>query len=388
MAQEQLVRILLLGIGGYGSNYIKEVSERDIPGIRIEGICEVTEHPEETWPIIREQNIPVYKTPEAFYQEHQADLAVVSTPIHLHYSQIETCIRHGSNVLTEKPVCTSVAGARKLEALEHETGRFICVGYQLNYSRDVLALKRDILDGRFGRPIYMKALHAMRRGDQYYARNGWAGRIKVKDCAVNDSPFNNACAHQFQVMTFLLGDAIDHAMDLASVEARPYKGNRSVENYDAIAVHAETVTGVPIWYYTAHALEDKKLGPTAEYQFEQGTVYYGRNGRAEYEYIGDDGTSIDYGAIDKGERLQKFYDAIEAVRTGAHPVCTVQCAIPHLQAVEEIARLPITLIPENQMEDLVIDGDTFHTIKGLRDEFTTCYQHRRMPAWGGGSGEI
>ncbi|MCO7110464.1 hypothetical protein NIA69_16875 [Gemmiger formicilis] len=79
------------------------------------------------------------------------------------------------------------------------------MGYQLNYSRDVLALKQDILDGRFGKPIYMKALHAMRRGDKYYARNSWAGHIDVKGCAVNDSPFNNACAHQFQVMTFLLG---------------------------------------------------------------------------------------------------------------------------------------------------------------------------------------
>lgn len=34
---EQPVKILLMGICGYGSNYIKEVSEREIPGIKIEG---------------------------------------------------------------------------------------------------------------------------------------------------------------------------------------------------------------------------------------------------------------------------------------------------------------------------------------------------------------
>ena len=88
----------------------------------------------------------------------------------------------------------------------------------------MLALKKDILDGRFGKPVYMKALHAMRRGDKYYARNGWAGRIEVKGCAVNDSPFNNACAHQFQVMTFLLGDQMERAAELAEVQAEPYKG--------------------------------------------------------------------------------------------------------------------------------------------------------------------
>lgn len=145
---KQMVRVLLLGVCGYGSNYIKEISERDIPGVRIEGICEVVPNVADLYPIIREQNIPIYKSPEEFYREHQADLAVVSTPIHLHYQQIVTCLQNGSNVLTEKPVCTSVQGARKLEELERQTGKFISVGYQLNYSRDVLALKQDILSGK------------------------------------------------------------------------------------------------------------------------------------------------------------------------------------------------------------------------------------------------
>lgn len=116
--EQAVVKILLLGICGYGSNYIKEISERDIPGIKIEGICEVVPNAADLYPIIKEQNIPIYQTPEDFYKEHTADLAVVSTPIHLHYSQIVTCLTHGSNVLTEKPVCTSVEGAHKLEQLE------------------------------------------------------------------------------------------------------------------------------------------------------------------------------------------------------------------------------------------------------------------------------
>ncbi|MCI6176881.1 Gfo/Idh/MocA family oxidoreductase [bacterium] len=381
---KQMVRVLLLGVCGYGSNYIKEISERDIPGVRIEGICEVVPNVADLYPIIREQNIPIYKSPEEFYREHQAELAVVSTPIHLHYQQIVTCLQNGSNVLTEKPVCTSVQGARKLEELERQTGKFISVGYQLNYSRDVLALKQDILSGKFGKPVSMKALHAMRRGDKYYARNGWAGRIAVNNCAVNDSPFNNACAHQFQIMTFLLGDRMDRAMELARVEAEPYKANRHVENFDAIAIHAETVNRVPVWYFTAHALQEKKLGPVAEYRFEKGTVYFGRDygsgPKAEYVYEGDDGTVTDYGKIAKGERLQKFYDAIQAVRTGSRPVCTVQCAIPHLEAVEQIARIPIVQVPEPWMQDLHEEDDTFHTIKDLQKTFTWCYTHQEMPS--------
>ena len=145
---------------------------------------------------------------------------------------------------------------------------------------------------------------------------------------------------------------------------------------------AKTVSGVPLWYGTAHAIEDKKLGPTAEYRFEKGIVYFGKDfGQgpvAEYIYIGDDGTRIDYGQIPKGERLQKFYDAIDAVRQGTHPVCTVQCAIPHLEAVEKIAKLPITVLPQDEVENIREDDDTFHAVKGLHDRFITCFKTRCM----------
>lgn len=64
--EQAVVKILLLGICGYGSNYIKEISERDIPGIKIEGICEVVPNAADLYPIIKEQNIPIYQTPEDF----------------------------------------------------------------------------------------------------------------------------------------------------------------------------------------------------------------------------------------------------------------------------------------------------------------------------------
>ena len=57
--EQGVVKILLLGICGYGSNYIKEISERDIPGIKIEGIWEVGPNAADWDPIMKEQNIPM-----------------------------------------------------------------------------------------------------------------------------------------------------------------------------------------------------------------------------------------------------------------------------------------------------------------------------------------
>lgn len=381
------VKILLIGIGGYGSNYISELTEKNVTSVEIAGICEVMPDVNEKYPVIEERQIPLYHTPEEFYQEHEADLAVISTPIHLHYNQIITCLRHGSNVLTEKPVCTTVKGARDLMAVEQETGHFVSVGYQLNYSRDVLAMKQDILKGKFGKPVLMKALHAMSRGEIYYHRNNWAGKIQVNGCMVNDSPFNNACAHQFQNMTFVLGSTIDQAAELSDIKAELYRANDQVENFDTAAVCAVTKTGVPIYYYTTHDLKEKKIGPISEYRFEHGVIYYGKDfGQGPVmEYVAEleDGSRYSYGDIPKGERLQKLYDAIECVQQGGHPVCTIQCAIPHLEAVNELAKMPVHQIREEELEHVEENGDRFCRIRNLKDIFTTCYENQQMPSEAG-----
>lgn len=378
------VKILLIGVGGYGGNYIKELTEKNVTSAVIVGICEVMEDVEERYPVIRERGIPIYRTPEAFYQEHRADLAVISTPIHLHQQQIAVCLRNGSHVLAEKPVCTSMEGAEKLAALAEETGKFVAVGYQMNYSGDVLAMKRDIVDGKFGRPILMKTLHAVKRGDRYYGRNNWAGKISIDSCRVNDSPFTNSCAHQFQLMTFLLGDGMDRAAELSQVEAELYRGNRNVENFDTAAVRAVTEGGVPLYYYTSHCTKEQHFGPMAEYRFERAVIYYGRDfgGGPVSEYIVEwkDGSRSSYGEIPKGERLQKLYDAIECAAEGGHPVSTIQCAIPHLRAVERLAELPIYQIREEELEHVTEDGEHFCRIRNLNDVFITCFENQQMPS--------
>lgn len=381
------INILLIGIGGYGANYIQELTEKNVTCAGIAGICEVMPDVESRFPVIREQGIPLFKTPEEFYEKHCADLAVISTPIHLHFQQIITCLRNGSHVLAEKPVCTTLEETEKLLAVEAETGRFVSVGYQLNYSRDVLAMKQDILDGRFGRPVLMKALHAMSRGEKYYHRNNWAGKIRVNGCMVNDSPFNNACAHQFQNMTFLLGAAMDQAAGLSRVEAELYRANSQLENFDTAAVRAVTENGVPIYYYTSHALKEKKLGPVSEYRFEHGTIYYGKDYGdgpvTEYVAEFEDGSRKNYGQIAKGERLQKLYDAIDCARAGGRPVCAIGCAIPHLEAVSALAQMPVWQVGEEELEHVEEDGDRYCRIRNLEKIFTTCYERQLMPSQAG-----
>ena len=384
MKKTEIVRILLIGIGGYGINYLEELTENNVTPAKIAGVCDVIPDIYEKFPVLEERGIPVYKSPEEFFSEQEADLAVISSPIQFHYEQVKICLLAGANVLCEKPVTTSVKGARELMELEKKTGRFVSVGYQLNYSEDVIALKKDILNGKFGKPIMMKTLQSLRRGALYYRRNNWAGRISVNGCKVNDSPFNNACAHQFQNITFLLGSSMDEAIGIDHVSAELYRANEKVENYDTAAVCAVLKNGVPVYYYTTHNLLKKKLGPVCQYEFEKATIYYGNdfgNGPInEYVVVYKDGTVRSYENISKGKRLKKLYDAIECTKNGSRPICNIGCAIPHLYVVEQLAELPVWQIREELIDILEEEGDRFCCIRNGEEGLRECYLNQKLPS--------
>ena len=368
--------ILLISIGFYGQKYLTEVTSRDVGG-DVVGIVEPAPDVKERFPVIVEKGWPVYPSIEAFYAEHTADLAVISSPIHLHTEMAITCMKHGSHVLCEKPLCLTTEEALRMDACSKETGKFLSIGYQLNYQRDVWALKKDILSGRFGAPKRLRVLHAMRRGAAYYARNNWAGHITVNGREVFDSPFTNACAHNFQLMCFLLGPDMASACGITGVDAELYRGNPTVENLDIAALRFHTDVGAPILYYTAHPLRQKNLGPIGVLEFEHATVTYKPGQR--YLATLDNGEVIDYSTIPATGLMQKLDDAIECVKNGGHPVCTVAAELSHIEAVRMVQAQPVRDIDPAYVDVYEEGGDTFWAVRGLEETLTQAAEAWALP---------
>lgn len=358
-------RIVLVGASGYGSSYLRELLGDKDTGADLVGVCDIRPDIAERVPILKERNIPVYDGLEAFFAAQSADLAIIVSPVHFHTEMTLTCLAHGANVLCEKPLCLTVEEARRMQEASRAAGKFLTLGYQLDYRRDVLALKKDILDGRFGQPRRLSIYHCFHRGAKYYARNGWAGRISVNGREVFDSPFTNACAHQFQMMTFLLGDTMASACDVTGVDAELYHGNPNVENYDIAAMRFHTDKGAPIFYYTAHPLK-ADLGPVGVFEFEKATVYTEQE-RPVIKAVLSDGTEIDYSRIDPGLPMQKLYDAIECARGGSAPLCGVEADLAHIKAVRMVQQQPILPVRDELRHVIDMDGDAFTVIDGLEE---------------------
>lgn len=371
------IKVLLVGVGGYGSGYVRALTGRDF-GAEIAGIVDIMPDIRTKCPQVGMYNLPVYTSIDDFYRENTADLAVLSSPIHLHTPMSIQCMKNGSHVLCEKPLCLTLEEINALDACSRETGKWLAVGYQMNYRRDVLSLKKDILSGKFGAPLRLRAVQAFRRGSKYYARNNWAGRISVNGHEVFDSPFTNASAHNFQMLTFLLGKDLSSACDITGANAQLFRGNHSVENYDIAAMRFQTDVGAEIFYYTAHPIETSVLGPYGRMEFEKGVVEYGPDQRFFARM--NTGEEIDYGEPDADAYDQKLIDAIEGAKTGAAPVCTTKSEIGHVRAVRMIQAFPVQNVRDESIRIVEEENaGTFYHVRGLEKKLLACAENWALP---------
>ena len=336
--------IVLVGAGGYGLYYVKELLHPRDPDVRWVGVVDPFYEHCAKKDEIDAAGIPVFETVEDFYRARQADLAVISTPPFLHCEQSICALKHGSYVLCEKPIAPTVAEAERMLEAERKYGKFVAIGYQWSYSRAIQALKRDVLDGVLGKPLSMKTAISWPRNRAYYARGGgWAGRIEKDGITILDSIASNACAHYLHNIFFLLGDTMDQSAYGTDLNAECFRAN-AIENFDTCTIRMKA-KGVPLYFIASHATS-KKRNPEFCYVFENATVTYSQDEGSRITAIFQNGTTKNYGDP-FADSLIKLWDCVEAIRTGRRPICTVETALPHTELIERLYReIPILDFPK------------------------------------------
>lgn len=76
---------------------------------------------------------------------------IVVLPHHLHAPMTIQCAQAGKHVLCEKPMATSVADARKMQAACKKAGVKLGLSFAMRYRADYLAAKKIIADGAIGK---------------------------------------------------------------------------------------------------------------------------------------------------------------------------------------------------------------------------------------------
>jgi predicted dehydrogenase len=131
-------------------------------------------------------------------------------------------------------------------------------------------VKRRLLDGALGRLRRIRGRGLWPRSSAYYARNDWAGRLRVDASWVLDSPLANALAHFLNLALFLGGESEHASARPVGIEAELYRA-RPIESYDTAAVRIATAGGADICFYASHSC-DQVLDPELVIEGDAGSA--------------------------------------------------------------------------------------------------------------------
>ena len=371
------VKILSVGIGGFANNYLQSLLSCENPDFQIVGMVEPYPENCKFYPQLKDMGVPLYASMEEFYGENTADLAIITTPIHLHTPQILCALNHGSNVMCEKPL-SGVSSDEKpiLEAME-KSGKFVIIGFQWSYSKAVRDLKQDVQDGIYGKAEFLKCMVLWPRSKEYFTRgSGWGGRITINGgTIINDSVVNNATAHYLHNILYVTGNGYGISNEVAELECNLTRTN-AIENFDTATLRFRLADGTPGVYIVSHSTLEQ-VNPVFEYRFEKGTVTYCE---ADGQIIGrfHDGTIKYYGNPFLNNNI-KIYDAIRGVNTpGYVPPCGPATAAAQVRCVEKLQTNPIRNINGAYIHENNSDKGHFLYVEGLDALLKKCYEEEKI----------
>ena len=365
------VKILCVGIGGYANVYLESLLNSARDDFEIVGLVDISMEYCKFKEVLK--NVPFYSTMEDFYKEHNADLCLITTPIHLHTRQILCALQNGSNVMCEKPLSSDSNDAEIIENAAKAAKKFVIIGYQWSYSKAINDLKEDVSAGIYGKPVFLKTIVLWPRDKAYFTRgSGWAGKLNSADgTPINDSIANNAAAHYLHNILYVTGGAHGKAAEVIDVKADLLRTN-DIENFDTAVIKFTLDNGAEGLFVASHSTEET-LDPRFEYKFTDGVINYDDTQR-EIIARKNDGTVKIYGNP-FNDVNEKIYEAIDACTNENYvPPCGVLTAAAHVRCIEKVQKFKI----HNANKFYLKQKDGFLFINGLGDILFDCYNRGKL----------
>ncbi len=307
-----MVRLAIIGFGGYGWSMVDNIRK-----LSAEEGCTLVAAADgrladlgDKAAQLRQAGVALYDDAMKMLAEFKGrcDAVYIATGINTHELFAVAAARAGYHVLLEKPPAATVQEVDRMLAALRENGRMCLVGFQAMHGNDLLGLRSRIAAGRLGRIRTITCRAGWPRNKTYYGRNNWAGKLKVGDAWVLDSPTANALAHQVANLLALAGDDRSFATP-AWVRAELYAAG-DVESHDTAAIEILSTGGTRMLFLNTHCSQGQ-FGPILEIEGESGTALWTMYQQAAITYA--DGTSESF-AHDPLQVPKMLTNFIQAVR--------------------------------------------------------------------------
>jgi predicted dehydrogenase len=271
-----MIRAAIIGISGYGRIHLRMAREQARLGrLRLDAAVVVNALDErvECERLVKEK-CRIFADTDALWSAMagQIDLCFIPTAIHLHSRMAHQAMAAGAHVLVEKPLTASIGDADELISAAARANRFVAVGFQDIYTRSTQTLKSRFVAEEWGAILAVRVIGGWPRAASYYLRNNWAGRVKVEESWVLDSPISNGLAHFINLALYLSGSEAAKVARFECLECDLWRA-RPIENYDTCSIRLRLPAGALLTMHATHSCHEE-IVPRIEVSCERGAVIW------------------------------------------------------------------------------------------------------------------
>lgn len=371
-------RVGLIGASGYSRVHLEHLWTMHVAGELVLAVVVVINPTEEVATCERLRRIGCVISPHfpallSAIPVLQLDLCIVPTPIHLHQAHAVALLGAGVNVLVEKPLAPTVGAADQVARAAAHAGRVAAVGFQYLHATEVRDLKQRLVAGQIGRVRRISVFAAWPRSHTYYRRNGWAGRVLVRDAWVLDSPVANAMAHFFLLLLYFAGDTAEAGARIRRIAGELYRA-QDIDSFDTAALTLVTTGGCELKFYGTHSSREVTR-PVLAIEGEQGRAEWQQDSHAWLE--GPGGRWQAAAATEAVTRERMLRDVLGRLGDPDRFVCTPEFAREHVRCVNALqAFVPITAVPGEFLVVRQQDEDVWTHITGVDEAMARAFAER------------
>lgn len=190
---------LTFGIIGCGKIAHRHAAAlRELPGVQLVGVCDTV--PERAAAFGAQYGARSYTEVDEFLAGSGVDVVSICTPSGLHAALAVKVAKGGKHILVEKPLALTVADCQKAIGAAGSAGVRLAVVHPNRFLPNVMALRRAVEKGAFGRLSHGAAVVRWFRPPEYYAGAPWRGTH-----AMDGGVLFNQAIHDIDLLQWMFG---------------------------------------------------------------------------------------------------------------------------------------------------------------------------------------
>lgn len=172
-------RYAIVGTGGRGTMYLEAIAGPYRESGELAGLCDISQTRMDCYNRLLSARyglaaLPTYPAEqfERMLAETRPDCVIVTSVDSTHDRYIIAALRAGCDVITEKPMTTTLEKTRAILAAAEQSGRQIRVTFNYRYMPIATKVRELVLSGVIGQPLHINFMWALdvRHGADYFRR--------------------------------------------------------------------------------------------------------------------------------------------------------------------------------------------------------------------------